>query len=81
MVYVLTFYSFSSEKEIHGPFDTWEKAWEYAKKDCSKEMSNDIAMDRESKMRKDKDTGEIVLTTNYSDGPGTTTWFVLEIPN
>lgn len=81
MWYVLTKYSFDSSKPVAGPFETEDKAWEYAEKDADKEYQIDTEdCGWNTEMEKNRDTNEIVITNYFKcSHTDVTEWIIFEI--
>lgn len=80
MWYYLVRYSFDPTKQVFGPFDTEEDAWEAALADAQKEFDIDTNENEyDSDMSEYEEYGEIVLVNHFDDRSDTTEYILFEL--
>jgi hypothetical protein len=82
MFYGMTKFSFDPSKNVFGPFDSFEEAWDYINKMADEEYDRDVSENSlETKIEKDEDAGEITITNFHSWGNDVMELFVFDMEN
>lgn len=81
MYYYLTTYSFDDEKSLHGPFSSYEAAWEAVSEAADEEYRIDTEENGyDTQIDKQYDEGKIVLLNRFDDQDDKTEWFIVDAP-
>lgn len=82
MWYYITTYSFDAHKDVYGPFNNKEEAWDAMLDDAQREYMIDKEENKyRNQLIKNKDYGEITLLNLFTHGTNVTKFFLFEIDN
>lgn len=80
MWYAMTKFSFDPTKNIFGPFETEDEAWDYIDKMADEEYEIDVEENGwDADIEKDKDAGEIIIKDYFDYGTDVMELFIFEI--
>lgn len=80
MFFIIAKFSFDPSKNVFGPFASEKEAWKYMNKMADEEYKTDIENGYDTKMEKDKTSGEITIE-NFKPWTETdkTEFFIIDV--